>query len=170
MAINNQIKQGSHGEVAESPHSGKNTWNAHPPNEGCCAELMASGLSCQHGHCGQYANGDHNKRQTHRDLVAALSALITTHGWIAEDAKPKGVVTLTTKESTGLDVDEIFLHQLLIVSDIKLDPLKDQFMQACQRTLLLQRPSRCVFEIHEDSICLRTLLQTTLLDRHQLWG
>ena len=91
---------------------------------------MASGLSCQHGHCGQYANGDHNKRQNHRDLVAALSALITTHGWIAEDAKPKGVVTLPTKESTGLDVDEIYLHLLLIVSDTNLDPLKNQLMQA----------------------------------------
>ncbi len=169
MAINNQIKQWSHGEVAESPHSGKNTWNAHPPNEGCCADWMASGLGCQHGHCGQDANSDRNERQTHRDLIAALSALITAHGRIAEDAKPKGVLTPPAKKSTGLDVGEIFLHYLLIVSDINLDPLKNQPMQACQRTLLLQRP-RCVFEIHEDSICLRTLLQTTLLDRHQPWG
>ena len=131
---------------------------------------MASGLSCQHGHCGQYANGDHNKRQTHRDLVAALSALITTHGWIAEDANPKGVVIARVAKSTGLDVGEIFLHQHWIVGDIHLDPLKNQPMQASQSTLLVQRTSRRLLEIREDSICLRTLLQTTLLDRHQLWG
>ena len=96
---------------------------------------MASGLGCQHGHCSQYANGDRNERQTHRDLIAALSALITAHRWISKEAKPKCVVTLPAEESTGLDVDEIFLHQLLIVSDINLDPLENQFMQACQRTL-----------------------------------
>jgi hypothetical protein len=131
---------------------------------------MASGLGCQNGQCGQYANGDHNERQTHRDLVAALSALITAHGWIAKDIKLKGVVTSQAAKSTGLDVGEIFLHQLLLVSGINLDPLKNQPMQASQSTLLLQRSSRCVFEIHEDPIGLRTLLQTTLLDGHQLWG
>lgn len=82
--------------------------------------------------------------------------------------KTNCVVTLPAEESTCLDVDEIFLHYL--VNDINLDPLKNQLMQASQSTLLLKRPSRCVFEIHEDSIGLRTLLQTTLLDRHQLWG
>ena len=154
--------------VVESPHSGKNTWNAHPPNEGCCADWMTSGLGCQHGHCSQDANGDRNERQTHRDLIAALSALITAHGWIAEDVKPNGVVTPQAAKSTGLDVGEVFLYQTFIVSDINLDPLKNQPMQACQSPLLLQRSSRRVFEIHEDPIGLRTLLQTTLLDRHQL--
>ena len=71
---------------------------------------IASGLDCQHRECGQDADGDHDEEQTHCDLVAALSALITAHELTPRGIEPNGVVITPTLKSTGLHVGEIFLH------------------------------------------------------------